>query len=610
MLRLLSLVLACALLTGVAGKAGQARTADKFDILGASVNVRVTRNGTTLPATLVPYLQRGDTIDISFPKGVQFSTSPRWHLVVADMHADYLRHPPAFPIADADLSREKPGHVWRVAVKDGATPIIFLVPENGSRYGHGIPDARRAITSLANRSLLLRTATLSANAQAKESTLGFFLQSLSTIQPGQLPDARARVVAAAQSLFGYDLGSSTCFNENVPESTQYACAAQAVASSYQSAPKANVVAALGSQLPITAATYGMLAGTLYQLLAKRRVEADYLFEPGVIKPGGRYTDVYVQQQPSYDASAASPSTIVYFEIGSRATSPQTPAYGKPPALSLCSDSDALDVSVPFSGLPVYFRSHRAIVKAGGKTFDLPAKYDALTGYHAALSSAQVAALNGGGSVRIKSAWGFGSFESAPATIVAPHAATWTLKDSAQALVMGQKTGTLTFTDGGAGVGGCVQSVALKDATGSTVPVTAMTRTNNTVTVSADPAHALGPTGTAVVAQANGISGAPVSVELLPAMPHVTQAVAYLPKGTLVLQGTGLKYINTVTLERTGIVFGSGSPDPDGSWSFTAQTPATYQPAWEHETMAISYTMQPPDTRSAAVQADVQYAAPN
>jgi hypothetical protein len=109
-----------------------------------------------------------------------------------------------------------------------------------------------------------------------------------------------------------------------------------------------------------------------------------------------------------------------------------------------------------------------------------------------------------------------------------------------------------------------------------------------------------------VAEANGITSAPLSVTLLPPMPHVTRAIAYLPKGILVLQGTGLKYINSVVLERTGITFGSGSPNPDGTWSFTAQQPVPYQAAWEHETMAISYTLQPPDTRSAAAQADVQF----
>jgi hypothetical protein len=193
-------------------------------------------------------------------------------------------------------------------------------------------------------------------------------------------------------------------------------------------------------------------------------------------------------------------------------------------------------------------------------------------------------------------------------IVTPHAATWSL-GSGQ-LVMGQTDAKLTFTDGGAGVGSCVQSVVLKDATGAIVPVTDIARGNDSVTVTVDPQNALGPAASAQIAQAGGITGAPLSISLLPPMPHVTRAVAYLPKGVLVLQGTGLKYINTVSLERTGITFGSGSPNADGSWTFTVQGAAAYQAAWEHETMAISYTLQPPDTRSAAAQADVQYAAGN
>jgi hypothetical protein len=247
------------------------------------------------------------------------------------------------------------------------------------------------------------------------------------------------------------------------------------------------------------------------------------------------------------------------------------------------------------------------VQGGGKTFEVPTSYDALNGYHVSLSAAEKAALSGGGTVRIRSTWGFDSLESPPMKIVTPRPAAWSLQNGP--LVMGQTGGTLTFTDGGAGVGSCVQSVAVKDATGNTIPVTDIQRDNDSVTVTLDPENALGPSGSATVSEANGITSAPLAVTLLPPMPHVTRAIAYLPKGILVLQGTGLKYINTVVLERTGITFGAGSPNPDGTWTFSTQHPAPYQAAWEHETMAISYTLQAPDTRSAAAQADVQY-APN
>jgi hypothetical protein len=611
MVRLLSLLMACMLLTGVISDAADIQKASKFDILGASVDVRVTRDGTTLPATFVPYLKRGDTIEISFPKGVQFSRSPRWHLIVAYMYDDYVQHPPSFGISDSDLGRAKAGYTWKVPVKDDGTPIIFLVPENGNGKGHGIPDARNAISELGNRGLLLRTASVSSSAQVKQSTLGLFLHSLSAIQPGEFANGREHVIAATQSLFGYDLGSASCFQQDVSQSTQYACAAQAVAWNYENAPKANVVSAVGSQLPLTAATYGMLLGALYELLAKRRVEAHYMFEPGVIKPGGRDTNVFVEAQPSYDASAANPSTIVYFEIGSRATSPKVPAYGSPPRLSLCLNADTLNLQVPFSGLPIYFRSHQAIFESGSKTFTLPASFDPLTGFQFSLSPEQIATLSGGAStVRFRSTWGFDSLESAPETIVSPHAAPWVPQNGANIAIMGQKTGSLTFTDGSGGMGSCVQSVVVKDATGNTVPVEAIDRTNDTATVHVDAAGAIGPVGTAIIGEANGINSTPVPVEFLPPMPQVTYAVAYLPKGTLILRGTGLKYINTVTLEHTGITFGSGSPNPDGSWTFTTQGAAPYQPAWEHQTMAISYTLQPPDARTAAVQADVQYAISN
>ncbi|HTU69956.1 MAG TPA: hypothetical protein VMF11_06505 [Candidatus Baltobacteraceae bacterium] len=597
-------LLTCTLLLGAAQPAAKTSA---FDILGASIDLAVDRDGTRLPATQVPFLKSGDGIEISFSKGVQFSRMPRWHLIVADMYENYLEHPPVFSIPDADLSRAKAGTVWKTVVPADATPLIFLVPESGSRYGHGIPDARAAIAELSNRALLLRTARLSASVQVKASTLRSFLGSLASIQPGELADGRARVAAASQSLFGSNLGGEACFNSTVAQSTQYACAAQAVAAGYESSPKPAVVAAVGSGLSVNTATYGMLIGTLYQLLAKRRVSAHYSFEPGVVKPGAKTTDVYVSEQLQYDPSAAKPSTIVYFTIGSRATSPKPPVYGPAPALPVCLADRALDLTIPFSALPIYFRSHEVRFKAGGASFAVPATYDVVRGYRADLSAQQFSELKSGGTASIVSNWGFESVQSPAIDIIEPHPVKWALQKAGTSLVAGAKSARLTFDDAGAGMGSCVQTVEVTDELGDTIALTKLERAKDTVTASLDASQAGGASGSAIVRELGNIESTPVAFTILPAMPSITSAIAYLPKGVLVLKGTGLKYIASVMLERTGIRFGSGTPDSDGSWSFTAQTPAGYNAAWEHETMAISFTLAPPDKRTAAVEADVEYA---
>jgi hypothetical protein len=599
-------ILACLFLFGAAEPAAKQTSA--FDILGASVSVNVTRDGVTLPATVIPSVRAGDTIQISFPKGVQFSRSPRWHLVVANMYGDYLQHPPTFPIADADLSRAKAGKIWSITVQPDATPIVFLVPEDGSRYGHGLPDARAAINELSNRELLLKAADLSASAQAKASTMDSFLASMAAIQPDQLSDGRARVSAATQSLFGSNLGDSACFGTTAAQSAQYACVANAVAAGYGKTPTVGVGAVVGDELPITTATYGMLIGTLYALLAKRRVAAHYTFVPGVIKPGAASTDVYVAQHLQYDATAAKPSTIVYFTVGSQATNPKTPSFGAAPALPVCIAKPSIDLDVPFSGLPVYFRSHTVTFKNAAGSFDVAATYDAVLGYRADLSQQQFAQIASGTTATLTNDWGFDTLHSAPLQIIEPHATTWTLQaGTGDRMVSGDKASTLTFADAGAGQGSCVDSVAVVDGLGHAVPVTKLERTKDSVTVVLDASAAHGPNGTAIVKEGGDVATAPIPYAMLPALPSITSAIAFLPKGVLVLRGTGLKYVNTVTLEHTGITFGAGTPNADGSWIFTAQGAATYQPAWEHQTMAIEFTLQPPDPRTDAVEADVEYA---
>ena len=598
--------LVCSLLLGAAGQPPKAQSA--FDILGASVNVQIARAGTVLKATQVPYLDSGDVIEISFPKGVQFSRAPRWHLVVANMYNDYLQHPPTFAIPDADLSHAKPGKIWSAAVQPDATPLIFLVPEDGSRYGHGIPDARAAITELSNRALLLRMADLSASAEAKASTMNAFLKSLASIQPAELPDGRARVASTTQSLFGSDLGDSACFATTVAQGTQYACAAQAVAAGYGNMPKAAVGTVVGNDLPIGMETYGMLLGTLYELLAKRRVAAHYIFVPGTIKPGAQNTNVYVNEQPQYDAAATKPSTIVYFTVGSPATSPKLPSYGDVPEVPVCLAGRTLDFDVPFSGLPIYFRSHAVTVRTTSSAFDVSATYDPLLGYSADLSAEESARLAAGGTATLESDWGFDELRAAPVSIIGPHIAPWTLQNSAGVYVVaGDKHSTLTFADGNAKQGGCVESIAVQDGLGRAIPVTKLDRTSDSVTATLDASHAAGAMGKAVIHDVGGSTMTPIAFSVFPALPSVTSAIAFLPKGLLVLRGTGLKYIDIVTLEGTGITFGSGTPRDDGSWDFVAQDATSFKTSWEHETMAISFTLQPPDSRTDAVEADVEYA---
>lgn len=605
MARILALTLVLAALLGVANPS---KSEKPFDILGASVQVAVVRNGTTLPATLVPFLEPGDTIQVSFPRGVQFSHSPRWHLVVANMYDDYLQHAPTFPIRDADLNAARPGHVWSFPYDGTATPIIFLVPENGGRHGRGIPDARAAMSDLSNRALLAKAALFSENAMAKESTVQTFLRSLASIQPGQLPDGRARIEAATRSLFGYDLNGAPCFDASLAQSTQYACAAQAISSSYQTPTKATVTTALGSQLSVNTATYGMLIGALYQLLAKRRVEAHYNFVPGALKPGSATTNVYVSEPIQYDPSAAKPSTIVYFQIGSEAGRPQKPSYGAAPTLPVCLATPTFDASLTFSGLPVYFRDHSITFVTPHERFVVPASYDELQGYRAALSADQLAELSDGATATVSTQWGFDEFTSPPIAVVTPHAAAWKLEANGSGISEGQKGAILTFADGKSAMGSCVESVTVRDGLGQIVPVTNLQRTSDTVTATIDATAAGGSDGTATVTEAGEPAGDALPFSILPAMPKITRAIAYLPAGVLVLQGSGLKYIDTVTLQHTGIAFANGTPNADGSWKFVSQSPTAFQNAWEHETMTISFTLQPPDRRTSAVEADIQYAA--
>lgn len=603
----LAAVLVCLALT-LGTAPAQPPALKAFDTLGIKADVTVRRANATLPASLVPFLRAGDVVNVSFPKDVQFQSDPRWHLVVAEMYPTSEDRAPSFLISDADLSAQKPGHVWSF-VDDGlGTPVIFLVPENGNRYGHGIPQARAAIATDANRDLLLHAALFSSNAVAKASTLDSLMRSLRKADGTAATDGGARVEAAATTLFGTAPGTAGCFANGTGGATEYACASAAVAADYQTPSDVAVAATLGSQIAVNAAPYGIIVGALYELLAKRRVQANYQFVPGALRPPDRATNVYAESRPQYDPSGAKPSSILYFQIGSQGRHGTDPSFGTVPALPACVTKNTLSVAVPFSGLPVYFRAHSMTISGPGGTFEVPAAFDPVTGYGASLSAAQVAAIRNGATATIASDWGFQTYRSASVDIVVPHAVPWTL--DAQNVVAGQSSATLTFSDAGAGLGGCVSSVAVYDGLHHALPVTAVQRSRDAVNVTVDATDARGAVGSARVALGGGIVGDALAFDVLPALPNIVKATAYLPKGLLVLAGTNLKYIDTVKLDGSNVTFGNGQPiDGDtSSWQFVATSAPEYRAAWEHKTMTITYALEPPGDRTDSSEVNVVYAA--
>lgn len=605
-------VLVCLALTlGAAPSPSSPPQPKAFDVLGIKADITVKRGDATLPASLVPFLRAGDVVNVAFPKDVQFQSDPRRHLVVAEMYPTSQDKAPTFLIPDADLSAQKSGHVWSFTDDGLGTPVIFLVPENGSRYGHGIPQARAAIASDANRELLMHSALFSSNAVAKASTLDSLMRSLRAADGAAAADGGARVEAAATTLFGTAPGTTGCFAGGTGGATEYACASAAVAADYQTPTNVAVATTLGSQIAVNAAPYGIIIGALYELLAKRRVEANYQFVPGALKPPARSTNVFAESRLQYDPAGTKPSSILYFQIGSQGRRGTDPSFGAAPSLPACVTKSKLSVAVPFSGLPVYFRAHSVTVTTPSGAFDVPATFDPVNGYGATLSRSQIAAMRDGATATIASDWGFETYKSPSVELVVPHEVPWTLDaQNSQTVIAGGTGTTLTFADAGAGMGGCVSSVTIYDGLHHPIPVTSVKRSRDAVSVTVDASGARGAVGSANVILDGGIVGNAVAFDVLPALPNITKATAYLPKGVLVLAGSNLKYIDTVTLDGSNVTFGDGQPidGNEGAWQFVATSAPEYRAAWEHETMTITYSLEPPGKRVDSSEVNVVYAA--
>lgn len=178
----------------VAGLAAPARAADPapFDLAGATLRVRVTRAGTTLPIAQVPNLAPGDRLTIA--PDLPGEQSVRYLLVTAFLRGA-TNPPPKTWFARAETWTRKGRGGLTITVPEGAKQlVVFMAPDTGGGFDTIVGAVRGRPGAFVRASQDLNQASLD------RSRLDAYLAGVARVDPLQPDRLEAVTPVLARSL--------------------------------------------------------------------------------------------------------------------------------------------------------------------------------------------------------------------------------------------------------------------------------------------------------------------------------------------------------------------------------------------------------------------------
>ena len=459
-LRPCTLILAVLLAT--AAKAGPA----PFDLAGPTLEVKITRGQTTLPASEVPNLAAGDRLWIK--ADLPASQSAHYLMVTAFLSGSTNPPPPTWFF---------PCKTWTVKCADGLTVtvpegaqqvLVFLAPETGGDYKTLVNAVRGRPGAFVRTSQDLNQAALD------RSRLERYLAAI-----GALKDADPGKLTEAAPLLARSLAikvDEKCLDK-IPQ-LQAPCLTQGQESlilndGHSTSIVETLTSGPGSDLAMEASytpqlSYGYYSPYIASILDIARIfdsfrTAQYQYIPALATPHGERLSLTLNEAPSFH----NPQSVLVAALPAVEQPQLPPLHAVNPKEIYCAGKSAL--VLPVDGAPLVFSTAYAhgltlsLVGKDGKNIDLPATADAVQGGYvidtAALHSASL-----GDSVHatLQGYWGFERYHGPNFVLMNAHSKTWELAAGDEdALVVGRQDTVHLHADSVS----CIDGIMLKDPAG-------------------------------------------------------------------------------------------------------------------------------------------------
>jgi hypothetical protein len=443
-----------------------------FDLAGPTLEVKVTRGGTTLPASQVPNLAPGDQIwikaDLPETQSVQY-------LMVAAFLSGSTNPPPEKWFFECKLWSAKCGtDGLTVTVPQGAQQVLlFLAP-------HTSGDLRTLMGAVRGRpGAFVRTSQDLNQAALDRSRLERFLAAVHVLNEGDPSKLREAAPLLARSLA--IKVEDKCL-DRIPE-LQAPCLMQGQeALILNDGHSTSIVEALttgpGSDLAMEASytpqlSYGYYSPYIASVLDIARIldsfrTAQYQYIPALASHRGDKLALTLNAAPSFH----NPKSVLVVALPAVETAQLPPLHAVDPKEIFCIRRSTL--VLPVDGAPLAFSTSYAhgltlnVTGKDGKTIALPATADPIQGGYVIDAAALGGAVLGDSiHASLKGYWGFEPYEGPTFRLINVHAKSWELAAGDEAALIVGRQDTIHLQ---ADSVSCVDGIMLKDPGGKQLKV--------------------------------------------------------------------------------------------------------------------------------------------
>jgi hypothetical protein len=452
----------------------------RFDLAGPTIDIRVTRGGSTLPIAQVPNLQPGDKIWIK--ADLPPSQSNHLILIVAFLRGT-TNEPPDNWFTEIDTWEKKTVEGTTITVPNEAEEaLLFVAPETGGDF----KTLRSAVKG--KPGLFIRADTDLNEASFEQQRIERYLADMKTVpqdDPKAIQEHSAKLAATLALKPNAD-----CFKQPVDQ--QVICLTQAsapvllddghgqsIAEAISAGPSSDFINAASYTQPVGAGLYSAYVGAVVDLvhLVGMLRTAQYQYIPGLSFPQGASLSLRLNAPPSFHK----PESVIVIGLPAIQKAKLPPLHPHDPNQVACLLQPKM--TIPLEGAPLVFSSSFAhglvlhLNRTGAPT-DIPLTPDAFEGGLVGTKKENSEPLHGlqpqGDSAlaakpdvkigtttdliitgTVRGYWGFDSFEGPTITVQQIKGKDWKIVDSTQ-LLAGQDNHLSLKADGSA----CVQHIAL------------------------------------------------------------------------------------------------------------------------------------------------------
>ncbi|HET9408275.1 MAG TPA: hypothetical protein VFO39_13630 [Candidatus Sulfotelmatobacter sp.] len=440
-----------------------------FDLIGPKVEVRVQREGKTLPISEVPNLQPGDRLWVH--PDLPDTQSVHYLMIVAFLRG--ATNPPPetwFTRVDA---WSKPVHEEGIFVNvpsEAEEALIFLAPETGGAFN----SLRNAVRG--KPGAFVRAAQDLNQASLDRLRLERYLETIREFPTGDSEKLKAQTTVLARSLNirldqqCFDKPSAQqvpCLTQNQDQLVLDDAHSQSMVATLTSGSSSDLISQMSATPMAKGGIYSPYVGAVVDVvrILSTAHTAQYQYIPALALPKQDQLNLRLNNPPSF----RNPKSVIVIGMPPVRQAINPPLRAVDTTQIFCIDRPSL--VLPAAGAPLVFAtelSHNFVLHIDAKSphgFDLPAKPDPVLGGFV-IETGALPGLEADGELSgvVKGEWGFRTFDGPRYRLRFARPDKWTVASKdASALIVGRED-TLHIESPEAC---CVSEVALRDEKGRT-----------------------------------------------------------------------------------------------------------------------------------------------